>query len=168
MQKRARRPLRKKSDASLRVRALQLLARREYSRAELRGKLLLHVHAEGDVDPSSGQPRPFDLDRLLDDFAARGWLSDARAAMQLVHAKRSRFGTQRITHELRQKGIAEKLIEDAQRQLKETELEAARQVWQKKFGAVARDEKERARQVRFLQSRGFALDVIFNLLALDD
>ncbi len=168
MQKRARRPLRKKSETSLRARALQLLARREYSRAELRGKLLPHMHAEPDVDPGSGQPQPFDLDGLLDDFTMRGWLSDARTATQLVNAKRSRFGTQRITHELRQKGIAENLIGDALRQLKETELEAARQVWQKKFGAAAQDERERARQVRFLQSRGFALDVIFNVLGLHE
>lgn len=155
--------LRKKPELSLRARALQCLARREYCRAELRGKLLPHVQT--DEDGESVQSAA--LDALLDDLTFRGWLSDERAATQLVHAKRSRFGTQRIAHELRQKGIAENLISDAMPQLKETELEAAREVWRKKFGAAPQDEKEKAKQVRFLQSRGFSLDVVFKVLRLD-
>ena len=148
----------------MRARALQYLARREYSRAELRDKLLPHVQADADFE----QAQPVDLDALLDDFTARGWLSDERAATQLVHAKRNRFGTQRITHELRQKGIAEELISAALPELKESELAAAREVWKKKFGTAPQDEKEKAKQVRFLQSRGFSLDVAFKVLRLDD
>ncbi|MFZ2541086.1 MAG: regulatory protein RecX, partial [Gallionella sp.] len=124
--------MRKKSELSLRARALQYLARREYSRAELRGKLLPHVQADQDFE----QAQAVDLDVLLDDLTARGWLSDERAATQLAHAKRSRFGTQRITHELRQKGIAEELIDAALPALKESELEVAREVWQRKFSAL--------------------------------
>lgn len=160
-------PMRKKPELSLRARALQYLARREYSRAELRGKLLPHVGADG--DSSLSQPESLQtegLDALLDDLTARGWLSDARAAAQWLHAKRSRFGTGRISHELRQKGIPEELITNALPGLKESELDAARDVWQKKFGALPQDEKEKARQVRFLQSRGFGLDVIFKVLRL--
>jgi regulatory protein len=156
--------LRKKSEQNLRTRALHYLARREYSRAELRGKLLPHVQAGQDFEQAS----PVDLDALLDDLVSHGWLSDARAATQLVHAKRSRFGTQRITHELRQKGIAEDLISAILPELKDSELEGARDVWQKKFGRLPQDVKEKAAQVRFLQSRGFALAVIFKLLRLDE
>ena len=152
--------MREKPEVSLRARALQYLARREYSRAELRGKLMPHVQADEDFE----QVSPVNLDALLDDLAARGWLSDERAATQLVHAKRSRFGTQRITHELRQKGIAEELISAALPALKESELEAARSVWQRKFGALPQDAREKARQMRFLQSRGFSLDTIFRVL----
>jgi regulatory protein len=161
-----RKPVRKKPEVSLRTRALQYLARREYSRAELRSKLLPHVQAEEDFGQSFDSSGPVDLDALLDDLTARGWLSDARAATQLLHAKRSRFGTQRITHELRQKGIAEELIEAALPALKESELEAARSVWQRKFGTLPQDAKEKARQMRFLQSRGFGFDVIFQVLRL--
>jgi regulatory protein len=156
--------VRKKPEVGLRARALRYLARREYSRAELHGKLLPHVQAGEDFE----QVSPVNLDALLDDFVARGWLSDARAATQLVHAKRRRFGTQRITHELRQKGIAEELISAALPELKDSELEAARSVWQRKFGTLPQDAKEKARQMRFLQSRGFSLDVIFKVLRLDD
>jgi regulatory protein len=134
---------------------LQYLARREYSRAELHAKLLPHLAEE--ADPST-------LDALLDDFTTRGWLSDQRAAAQLVQAKRQRFGTQRIAYELKQKGIGEELIADALPQLKETELETARAVWQKKFGNLPQDAKEKAKQMRFLQTRGFSVEVILKVM----
>ena len=156
--------MRKKPELSLRTRALQYLARREYSRAELRAKLQPYAQADDDFEQSIDSSGLDDLDALLDDLTARGWLSDARAATQMLHAKRSRFGTQRITHELRQKGITEELISAALPALKESELQAARDVWQRKFGTLPQDDKEKARQMRFMQSRGFGFDVIFKVL----
>jgi len=135
---------------------MRYLARREYSRVELRAKLRPHVQ-EGD-----------DLEAVLDDLAQRNWLSDERAAEQLVNQRRSRFGTRRIAHELRRKGIDENLIDAALPQLKESEFEAARVVWQKKFGALPQDAKEKSRQVRFLQSRGFSMESIFDLFKSGD
>lgn len=134
---------------------MRYLARREYSRAELRSRLLPHVQ-EGE-----------NVEAVLDELASRNWLSDERAAEQMVNQRRNRFGTQRIAHELRQKGISENLIDAAMPQLKASELDAARAVWQKKFGVLPQDGKEKARQVRFLQSRGFALDVVFKVLLAD-
>ncbi len=154
--------MRKKPEISLRGRALQYLARREYSRAELRTKLLPYLIVEDDFAPAPS----IDLDALLDDLTARGWLSDARATTQLVHAKRKRFGTQRITHELRQRGISDDLIDAELPALKESELEAARDVWQRKFGTLPQDVKEKAKQMRFLQSRGFSIDTILKVLKL--
>lgn len=156
--------MRKKPEISLRARALQYLARREHSRAELHAKLLPHAQAEDGLEQVSDSFGSANLDALLDDLTARGWLSDERAATQLIHARRGRFGTQRIAHELRQKGISEDLIVAALPVLKDGELEAAREVWQRKFGTIPQDEKEKARQVRFLQSRGFSLDAIFRVL----
>ena len=156
--------MRKKPELSLRARALQCLARREYSRAELRDKLFPHVRAEEDFEQALDSSWAAELDALLDDLTARGWLSDARATTQLVHVKRSRFGTQRITHELRQKGIAEELIDAALPALKESELDAAREVWRRKFGVAPQDAKEKARHMRFLQSRGFSMDAIIKVL----
>ncbi len=144
--------MKKKPEVSLRARALQCLARREHSRAELNAKLLPHVQ-EGE-----------DVEVLLDDLAKRNWLSDKRAAERVMQQRRSRFGTQRITHELRQKGIAEELISAALPELKESELATAREVWQRKFGALPQDAKEKAKQMRFLQSRGFGPDVIFQVM----
>lgn len=145
-----------KTQPSLRGRALQALARRELSRAELQAKLLPHV-VEAD-----------DLAALLDDLQKRGWLSDARAMEQTVRIRSARFGTQRIAHELRQKGISEELIASSIPQMKEGELEAARNVWQKKFASPPQDQKEKAKQVRFLQSRGFSMEVIFKVMRIKD
>lgn len=150
----------KGTSLSLRARALQCLARREYSRAELRARLLPHVEACAD----DGQAAQADLDVLLDELIECGWLSDARATTQLIHARRSRFGTQRITHELRQRGIADELIDAVLPALKDSELDAARAVWQRKFGVMPRDAKEKARQMRFLQSRGFSIEIILKLM----
>ncbi|MGB8516834.1 MAG: recombination regulator RecX [Gallionella sp.] len=156
--------MRRKPELSLRARALQYLARREYSRAELRGKLLPHVEIDNDFE----QVQPVDLDALLDDLSARGWLSDVRATTQFIHAKRSRYGTQRITHELQQRGISDELIQAELPALKESELETARDVWQRKFGTLPQDAKEKAKQMRFLQSRGFGFEVIFKVLKTSD
>ncbi|MBU1214352.1 MAG: recombination regulator RecX [Gammaproteobacteria bacterium] len=131
---------------------MRYLARREHSRGELRQKLQPYVQ-EGE-----------DLDAVLDDMERRNWLSDARAATQLVDAKRGRFGSQRIAHELRQRGIGEDLIAGALPELKASELETARDVWQRKFGQPPQEAKEKARQMRFLQSRGFSTDVILKVL----
>lgn len=133
---------------------MRYLARREHSRAELHGKLQPYVQ-EGE-----------DLEAVLDELEKKNWLSDVRATTMLVDSKRGRFGSQRIAHELRQKGIAENLIAGAMPQLKETELEAASAVWQKRFGVLPQDQKEKGRQIRFLQSRGFSTGIVLKVLKL--
>ncbi len=142
----------KKPELSLHTRAMRYLVRREYSRAELRAKLLLQATPDDNVE------------RVLDELVAQGWLSDSRTVDQLVRLRRNRFGMQRIAYELRQKGIGEDLINDALPQMRDTELEAARSIWQKKFGIAPEDAKEKAKQLRFMQSRGFMPDVIFKIL----
>jgi len=139
-------------DLSLRQRALNYLARREYTRDELYRKLLPYTE-ESDS-----------LEDLLADFKARGWLSEQRFVEQVVHARSGRYGSRSIAHELRQKGVAEELIEQALPQLKESDLENARAVWVKKFGQLPADAKERAKQMRFLQGRGFSFQVIAKVL----
>ena len=139
-------------EPSLRERALGYLSRREHSRLELKRKLA--PHAEDEVG----------LETLLDEFARRGWLSEQRFVEQVVHARSGRYGSRYIAHELREKGVAGELIEQALPQLKESDLETARAVWAKKFGKLPEDAKERAKQMRFLQGRGFGLDVIGKLL----
>jgi len=133
---------------TLRERALGLLARREHSRTELQRKLSPHTE---DVQ---------EIIDLLDDFTRRGWLSDARFAEALVHDKQAKFGTSRLAYELRERGVEESVIRDQLAELKDSELDRARQVWQTKFGEFPEDAKARAKQMRFLQSRGFSFDVI--------
>ena len=133
---------------SLRARALSALARREYSRRELEVKLKPFTENSAEIP------------LLLDDFERRGWISEARVVAQILATRRRRFGAQRITHELRDKGISEAAIGGAREHLNESETETARAIWLRKFKTVATDARERARQMRFLQGRGFNLDVI--------
>jgi len=71
-------------------------------------------------------------------------------------------------HELQQKGVDENLIAAALPHLKETELETAHTVWRKKFGAMPANAKDRAKQIRFLMGRGFASEIIGQVLRLRD
>jgi regulatory protein len=129
-----------------------MLARREYSRLELERKLASCTESIEEIA------------ELLDDFERRGWLSESRVVEQVLASRRRRFGAQRIAHELRGKGLSDAAIAGAQLQLQESELETARAVWTKKFGVVPANAREKARQMRFLQGRGFSLEIIRRLL----
>jgi regulatory protein len=123
--------------------------------------------------PTSAQadaPPPFDADaareeieRLLDELEAAHHLSDARFAESRIHARARRQGTARIQQELARHGV--ELDAVAKRQLRDTELERAREVWRRKYGGEPPlDPAERARQMRFLAARGFAAEVVRRLV----
>lgn len=129
---------------SLKGRALKLLAQREHSRLELARKLAAHVE-EGE-----------DLNALLDELERRGFISEERVVESVLHSKASRYGAARLVQELRSKGLDDETVRSASEQLRETELERARELWRKRFGTPAADVKEKARQLRFLAARGFS------------
>lgn len=105
-----------------------------------------------------------DIPSLLDEFKKRGWLSDARFTEQLVHARKSKFGSHRVANELREKGVADDLVERAVETIKAHELENAQDVWKKKFKNFPSSREEWAKQARFLQSRGFGFEIIKKVL----
>lgn len=144
--------MRQPIEKSLRQRALEYLSKREYSALELTQKL------KGYADEAD------DIPTLIADFKARGWLSDARYAEQMVHARQAKFGTARVAHELREKGVDDALISEAIAGLQDNEVERAREVWRKKFKAAPTTREEWAKQARFLQSRGFTFEVIKQIL----
>jgi regulatory protein len=135
-------------EPTLRERALRLLARREHSRAELARKLQPHVAPEDE------------LDALLDELARRKQLSDERYAESRAHTLSRKFGSARIAQELRARGIDKGLAEGAAAAARSTETERARAIWLKKFRKAPESREERAKQMRFLQSRGFSFDAI--------
>ncbi|SOE55823.1 SOS response regulatory protein OraA/RecX, interacts with RecA [Burkholderia sp. D7] len=147
---------RKGPQLSLRGRALGYLSRREHSRAELTRKLTPHL-AEGDS-----------LDTLLDALEREGWLSNERFVESVVHRRGTRLGTSRIVNELKRNGIDETLIQDAGAELNKTELTRAREVWSKKFGELPTTPAERAKQARFLATRGFNGGTIVKVLKAGD
>lgn len=137
---------------TLRQRALDYLGKREYSYFELAQKLQSFAEESDDIS------------LILDDFKKRGWLSDARFTEQLVHARRSKFGSSRVANELREKGVADDLIASAVEEVKANEFDNAREICRKKYKGSPTSREEWAKQARFLQSRGFGFDVIKKVL----
>lgn len=143
----------------MRQRALDYLGKREYSYAELSQKLKSYLAEDEDASQ---------ITEILDDFKQRGWLSDARFTEQIVHARSHKFGANKIANELREKGVSADLIETAIEQVKENELEHAREIWRKKYNVAPTSRDEWARQARFLRSRGFGFDVIKKALNIKE
>lgn len=141
-----------KTEPSLEARAMRLLARREHSRLELARKLAPFA-GEGD-----------DVEGVLDKLANKGWLSDARFAEHSVRARARRFGPLKVAHELRCKGIGEEAIEAAFRAAGIDGRADMQRVWSTRFTERPESDRERARQVRFLQGRGFRLDDVLRFL----
>ncbi len=136
--------------AELRARALRLLARREHSRAELSRKLA----------PRAESPEA--LQALLDSLEQKKQLSDERFAAERAHVLSRKFGAVRIRQDLKAKGIDPELVS---RVSAEGELDLARAILERKYREPAETRGERAKRMRFLQSRGFSSEIIFKLLS---
>jgi regulatory protein len=137
----------------LKARALRYLVRREHSRAELARKLAPRA------------PSPEALGKLLDELVSKKQLSDERYASERARTLSRKFGQARIRHDLRSKGVADPIID---RVSVDGEIERARQVLERKYRQPPTTREERARRGRFLQGRGFSMDVISRLLRHDD
>jgi len=133
---------------SLKGRALRLLSQREHSRAELERKLAAHEEVPGE------------LAKALDDLQARDFINDGRAVDSVVNRRSGKLGSARIQQELAQKGLSGEAVAEVLEVLKETELARAQAVWRKKFDAPPQDPQERAKQMRFLLTRGFNAEVV--------
>jgi regulatory protein len=129
---------------SLKGRALRLLAGREHSRAELERKLAPH------------EAEPGELARALDALQAKGFINEQRVVESVLYRRASRLGASRVKQELQAKGLPAEAVAQAVAGLQATEVDRAREVWRKKFGEPAADAAGRAKQMRFLASRGFS------------
>jgi regulatory protein len=136
--------------AELRARALRLLARREHSRLELTRKLA--PHAESDAV----------LREVVEKLIEKRQLSDERYAEERVRWLARKYGAARIRHDLKSKGVDPALVERVSSQ---DDLARATEILNRKFRAPAATREERARRMRFLQSRGFSSEIIFKLLS---
>jgi regulatory protein len=137
---------------SLRGRALAALARREHSCAELERKLAPHAE-------SAEQ-----LSQVLQQLQAEGWLSNQRFVESLIRRRGEKLGVARIRQELQTHQLSLEEIQSELAQLRHTEFDRAQALWQKKFGQVAKNPQERARQARFLVARGFAAEMVYRLV----
>jgi regulatory protein len=133
---------------SLKGRALRLLSQREHSRTELERKLTQHEEVPGE------------LAKALDELQARDFINDGRAVDSVVNRRSGKLGSARIKQELAAKGLSGEAVAQAMESLKDTELSRAQEVWRKKFGSPPQDPQEKARQLRFLITRGFNAEVV--------
>lgn len=133
---------------SLKARALKYLSMREHSRLELARKLQPHAE-EGD-----------DVEALLNTLEQAKFLSEERFTEALVHRRAARFGNSRIFAELQTHGVESDVLNSLRQSLAQDEPQRAWEVLRKKFDHLPRDAAERAKQIRFLQQRGFSLSAI--------
>ncbi len=138
--------------------AVRALARREHSVAELRRKL----RGKGFC--------PAVVERVLDRLREEHLLCDRRFVEAFVHSRRSKgVGPLRIEAELRERGVDGALAAEGIEPDHESWQALMEQVREKRFGVEPpRDHRERVRQARFLQHRGFPVDAIRRLLKQDE
>lgn len=139
-----------------RVAAMNLLSRREHSSKELRQKLLSRDF-EAEV-----------VDAALAALMTERLLSDERFVESYVRYKsNSGIGPLRLRQELREHGITADAIEESLRGVEWRRLAA--EVRQKRFGDALPDKYgERAKQMRFLQYRGFNAEQISGAMKQQD
>ncbi len=136
---------------SIRNKALDLLARREHSRSELKNKLNHRFRGE-----------EHEIDLVLDGLENENLLSDQRFTEMFIRTRVAKgIGPIRIVSELRQKGVDASVAD-----LVLAELDIEWSVYLKalslqKYGeTVSEDERERAKRIRFFQYKGYTPELI--------
>jgi len=138
--------------------AVKLLARRDYSSVDLKKKLQERGYTE----------HAFEV--VVDDMVWNNQLNDERYGQNVVaYRARRGHGPARIRNQLQKSGISRESIDEAVKGEEAPDfLALARSVRTRKFGPeIPKDRKERARQARFLQYRGFSTDHIRAVLEGD-
>ncbi|HLX54141.1 MAG TPA: recombination regulator RecX [Aquella sp.] len=142
----------KKQQISLKNKALDFLSRRDYGYHELYVKLQKYCE---DLE---------EIKQVLDDLKRKNFLSEKRYINSYLRSKQVKYGIRKIRYDLLQKNVDADVLEEVLASNQANEYEAAYTIWQRKFGVVATENKERLRQMRFLQSRGFSSDVITKII----
>ena len=147
---------------TLMTRAVAYLARREHSRMELGKKLARYLEEGQSFD---------DVEAVLDRLESKGLLSDERYARSRARVRSARYGDMRVAMELKTQGVETDVVRETIEAIEEPEIVRATRLWERRFGEAPSDYKERARQIRFLASRGFRMGTVMtvvNRAASDD
>lgn len=145
--------LKKKSQQpSLLARAIRFLSNREHSREELIRKLKPYAESIEEIE------------EVLKKLQAKDLQSDVRFAENLVRRRAERYGQLRIIQELKQNKIDSATSQELIEQLRVTEFDRAKELWERKFGEPASEPKELARQARYLASKGFSSEVVSKIV----
>ncbi len=138
---------------SARNKAMDLLSRREHSYSELFAKLKLRNFEANEISQA--------LDRLQ----SENLLNDERFTESYIHFRvKKGFGPLRIKNELSEKGVDSELVQNQMEQYEPIWSELMEQQRIRKFGLeIPEDYKEKMKQARFLQNRGFAAESVMRL-----
>lgn len=137
----------------LRSYAFAVLARKEYSKADLIEKLATWAQDRDEVLT------------LVEELSANHYQSDQRVAEMTVRSQvRKGKGPNRIKLALRAKHLDKELVKE---DIAEIDwYEQAYQLKVKKYGTdVSKDPKIKAKQIRFLQYHGFEMDAIMKAIS---
>ena len=134
--------------------AVKLLSRREHSALEIRDKLRKRDFDEGEIE------------QTIIELQQGGWLSDERYAEAYIRMRQLKgFGPIRISIELNERGVKESIVDDYLQADNKGWQQTLEQQYLKKYkNKPIADYTDRAKRIRFLQYRGFALDVIYQLV----
>lgn len=137
-------------NTSCRAAAIQLLSRRDHGQHELSQKL------------ASKGYLPQEIDQAVQFCFEHGYLDDLRYAKSQIRQHVSKgHGERRIRQELLFKQVADSVINRAFAEEPQDWFELAKMVAMKKFNGVkAKEQKEYAKQIRFLQYRGFSFEQV--------
>jgi regulatory protein len=137
-------------ERTVRTAGYALLAGRDFSRHELTARLLRRGYGAAVVDEA------------VANIVQEGFLREDRFAEQFVSQRARRgHGPVRVRMGLREKGVEAETIDQALDATATDWTQAAREARRRKFGLEPpADLRERAKQARFLQYRGFSADQI--------
>lgn len=141
-------------DDKIHASAIRMLAGREHSCFEIKTKLKNKGHDAADIDVV--------IEQLLQDK----YLNESRFAEMFVRSKINRgVGPIKIRLELQQRSVDESLIDEYLDFNQPEWFERAMEVRCKRFGENLPEEvNEKAKQIRFLQQRGFTQKQIMNVI----
>ena len=136
----------KKSTTKIRSKSLFFLAKREHSSWEIKNKL-----AQAGFNKEQ-------IQQEIEDLKTQNYLSDERFCEMFIRSRKNMgYGPIKIAYELKKHQFSEQITQQYLNEKSETWFDLALKVRMKKFGDSSVDDfKEKARQMRFLQSRGFS------------
>lgn len=142
-----------KRPVNLLSKAIAILSRQECSEAQLRKKLTKYTDDTQQID------------QVIERLQHENWQSDERFAQAFLNSHEQRWGNAKILNALSDHKLDEEVVQDLKEQLKDSEYDRALAVWTKKFQhKPCKDLKDKAKQLRFMASRGFSADVSYRIV----
>lgn len=106
-----------------------------------------------------------DISQAMAWCEAEGWLNESRYAEVAARRLGHKYGASRVAATLRQKGVNDEAVASTINAMTDSEFSRAKAVWMRKFETLPDTADARAKQTRYLQSRGFSFAIIKRVLS---